>query len=386
MPRVVGVLTVILLVGVGLRRLRQPHVVAYLAAGVVLGPSGLAVVEDSHDVARLGEMGVVLLLFFAGMEMSLPELLAAWRVPVLGTVLQVGVSVALAGAVGAWSGWTWTRSLLVGFVISLSSTGVVMKILRDRKETETPVGRDVVGVLLVQDLAVIPMLVCIGLLGKGDVDPRLLATQVVGGIAVIAILFGVARRPSVRLPFGELLREDHELQVFSAFLLAFGTALITGAMGLSAPLGAFLAGVVVGAARETEWVSRHLHPFHVLFLALFFVSVGMLLDLRFIADNVAIIVSLVFGALLLNTAINGAALRMLGRSWPKALYGAALLAQIGEFSFVLAAVGREAELLTAYGHQLTIAVIALSLLLSPLWIAAGRRLLPAGDARAARNA
>ncbi|MBT8492050.1 MAG: cation:proton antiporter, partial [Deltaproteobacteria bacterium] len=334
MPIFVGAIAAILLIGILLRRLKQPHVIAYLVAGAALGPFGLSVVEDAVTISRLGEVGVVLLLFFAGMEIQLPKLLASWRVPVLGTLLLIAGSVMVSFAVGWWSDWPIGRSVLVGFVISLSSTGVVMKLLRDRGETDDPVGIDVTGVLLAQDLAVIPMLIAVSLLGGTAPDALTVGSQLVGGAVVIGLLVYVARHDSLRLPFGSLLREDHELQVFSAFLLAFGFALLTGFAGLSVALGAFVAGLVVGAARETEWVTEALHPFYVLLLALFFVSVGMLIDFGFLYRNAAVIGALLVAAFVLNTVITAGILRLLGRTWRNSIYGATLLAQIGEFSFV----------------------------------------------------
>ncbi len=376
MPYFVGAFAVIFLIGIVLRRFRQPHVIAYLVAGTLLGPAGLGLIEDTVLIARLGEIGVVLLLFFAGMEMSLPTLIAGWRVPILGTVLQVAISVAAASGVCYWQGWPISRGVLLGFVISLSSTGVIMKLLRDRGATNEPMGRDVIGVLLVQDLAVIPMIITLGLLSGQVPESLTLFTQIGGGVLVIALLVFLGRRDSVRLPFGKWLRSDHELQVFSAFLLAFGLAFITGLAGLSTALGAFVAGIIVGAAHETEWVSEHLHPFHVLFLAFFFVSVGMLIDFRFLWQHIYVIVSLLVAALLINTVLMSTVFRILGLRWRNAVYGAATLAQIGEFSFVLAAIGQQNQLITELGYQITISVIALSLLVSPFWIQLNRRLWP----------
>jgi len=374
LPTLVGVVFAVLLIGLFLRRLNQPSILGYLIAGVVLGPSGFGVAEDPSVVTRMGEIGVVLLLFFAGMEVSLPRLIARWQVPVLGTLLQIAASVGCALAIGAWQDWPLGRIILIGFVISLSSTAVILKLLHDRGELEQPIGRDVVGIILVQDLAVIPMLITIGMLGGKEIGVSTAVTQAIGGIAVVALLIFLARREEVHLPFGSWLRADKEIQVFGAFALGFGLAFLTGLAGLSVALGAFLAGIIAGASRETDWVHEVLYPFQVLFLAIFFVSVGMMLDLSFIVDRLALIALLVAAALVINTVINCAILRVLGRTWRNSLYGGALLSQIGEFSFVLAAVGVQAGLIAEFAYQVAVAVIALSLLISPLWIAAARRL------------
>jgi CPA2 family monovalent cation:H+ antiporter-2 len=170
------------------------------------------------------------------------------------------------------------------------------------------------------------------------------------------------------LPF-ETLRKDHEMQVFAAFVACFGLALLTGLLGLSAALGAFVAGILVTAARETQWVHLSLGPFRVVLVAVFFVSIGMLLDLVFLREHWITVCLLVAVTFLANTFINAIAFRSLGRNWNQSLYGGALLSQIGEFSFVLAAVGLEADLIAYTGYQITLAVIFLTLLLSPGWIA-----------------
>ncbi len=383
MPYFVGGIAAILILGIILRRFNQPHVVAYLVAGALLGPSGLGFIDDREVIVRLGEIGVVLLLFFAGMEFSLPSLLSRWKVPVVGTFLQIAVSMGATIALGYSLGWPLARGVLLGFVISLSSTGVVLKLLRDRNETDETVGGDVVGILLVQDIAIVPMLITINLLGGESPSLTTVLTQALGGIAVILLLVFVARHPTIRLPFGHWLRSDHELQVFSAFLIAFGFALLSGAAGLSTALGAFVAGIVVGAAKETEWVHQALHSFYVLLLAFFFVSVGMLLDFGFLFQNAAVVGGLLIAVLLSNTLINACILRVLGRNWKDSLYGGTLLAQVGEFSFVLAAVGQQTGYITDVAHKIVIGVIALSLLASPFWIGLGRWLRQKGGATSA---
>jgi CPA2 family monovalent cation:H+ antiporter-2 len=156
--------------------------------------------------------------------------------------------------------------------------------------------------------------------------------------------------------------------VFTALVLCFGLALITALLGLSTALGAFVAGILVGAAPDTEWVKQTLAPFRVVFVALFFVSVGMLVDLGFVRDEWPVVLLLVALVVVTKTLINAGVLRLLRDPWRQSFYAGALLAQIGEFSFVLAAVGLQAGLLEAFGYQLAVAVISLSLLASPPWI------------------
>jgi CPA2 family monovalent cation:H+ antiporter-2 len=375
MPFIVGALLGILLIGLLLRRLRQPHVVGYLLAGIALGPHALALIRDETVLGRLGAFGVVILLFFIGMEVSPRRLVANWKVAVVGTVFQIAVSVACVLALGAWLGWSWPRSILLGFVISLSSTAVVLKILQDWGELDSAVGQDVLGILLVQDLAVIPMLLVMGLMGGAAMSTGAIVMQVLGGMAILGLLAWIVSRESIHLPFSRWLQDDAEMQIFAAFILCFGLALLTGVLGLSTALGAFAAGLIIAAARETQWVHHSLEPFRVVFVALFFVSIGMLVDVRFLLEHWLLVSALVLATLITNTFINATVLRLLGDQWRESFYAGALLSQIGEFSFVLAAIGLEARFISQYGYQLAIAVISMSLVLSPAWIMLFKHLL-----------
>jgi CPA2 family monovalent cation:H+ antiporter-2 len=367
-----GTAFAVLLLGAVLQRFRQPQIVTYLIAGIFLGPYGIGLIKDVEMIEGLGEAGVVLLLFFLGMEMSLPRLIANWRVAIIGTSVQIGISVGIVLLIGSWLQWPVARSVLLGFVISLSSTAVVIPLLQSKGEIDTPVGRDVVGVLLMQDLAVIPMLLVIGYMTDyaGQAGAGIL--QVLGLILFAGLMAYVARKKVIRLPFRKTLQGDHELQVFAAFALCFGMAFLSATFGLSTAVGAFMAGLLISSAKETEWVRTSLESFRVLLVAFFFISVGMLLDLSFLQRSLGVVAILVALALVINTSINSLMLRAHRRSWRNSWYGGALLSQIGEFSFVLATVGYQAEMINDFGYQATIAMIVLTMLVSAVWIAAVR--------------
>jgi monovalent cation:H+ antiporter-2, CPA2 family len=368
MPALVASLVAILGIGLLLRLFRLPYVVGYLIAGIILGPHGLALITDEIVLSRLGAIGVVMLMFFIGMEVSPKRLLTNWKVAVIGTLFQILVSVGCVWVLGKWLDWPVARSILLGFVISLSSTAVVLKILQDWGELDSDVGQDVLGVLLVQDLAIIPMLIIIGFMGGETPTLTTIAMEIIGGITMIGLVAWLIMKETIHLPLSNWLKDDQEMQVFAAFIICFGLALFTGVMGLSTALGAFAAGMLVATARETQWVHHVLEPFRVVFITLFFVSIGMLVNLNFLMENWLQIALLVLAVFLTNTVVNAIILRMLGDTWNGSLYAGALLSQIGEFSFVLAAVGLQASIITQYSYQVVIAVIAVSLLLSPFWI------------------
>jgi monovalent cation:H+ antiporter-2, CPA2 family len=364
----VGALLVILAAALLSRVLRQPHVVGYIVAGVLLGPSGFDFFKEYELVIRMGDLGLVLLLFFVGMETTPHKLLQSWRITFLGTTLQVTASVAAMLALGAWLGWPPSRSILLGFVISLSSTAVVLNYLRETRQAQSKVGRDTLGVLLAQDIMVIPMLLAIGFLAGREADGDQLVLQGIGAVVALALLGWMTFGRVVRLPLSRHLRRDRELQVFLAFGLCLGFALVFGLFQLSSALGAFLAGMLVGVARETNWVRHRLEPFRIMFVALFFVSVGMLVDVPFLWQHLALVGGVTLAVFVANTVINALIFRMLGDPWDHSIYAGAHLAQIGEFSFMLAATGAAHALLPDFTHKLVIAVIALSLVLSPAWI------------------
>ena len=364
----VGVVFAIILVALALRAIGQPQIVGYLLAGVAIGPSGLALLTDTEMIGRSGSFGLIMLLFFIGMEASPRHLLGRWRVAVAGVLFQILASIGAVWLIGLLYDWSWPRVILIGFVISLSSTAVVLKLLKDWNELLTQTGQNVLIILLAQDLVLVPMLIVVTALSGEGADPGTLAAQTFGAVVLLGITAWAIRQERIHLPFAKYLRADHELQVFAALLLCFGLALLSGMLELSSMLGAFVAGIVVSSARETEWVRRSLEPFRIVFVAIFFVSVGMLIDLAFVAGNALEIALLVAAIVGINTAINALILKILGSSTHRSLYAGALLSQVGEFSFVLVAVGLAAEVITEHDYRIMIAVIALSLLLSPPWI------------------
>ena len=375
LPTFVGIVLSVLFLGFLLKWLRQPEIIGYLLAGVVVGPQGLSLVSDPALVNHMGTLGVTLLLFFIGMEVSPAKLVQGWRIAVIGTLLQILVSVGVVWLIGWLFHWSLPRIILLGFVISLSSTAVVLKLLKDRGELDTPVGGDVLLILLAQDMAVVPMLIVLGLLGGETPDTGTLILQSIGAVLIIGFVGWLMSRRNIRLPFADRLRNDHELQVFTALLICFGLAFITGMLELSTALGAFVGGMLVSASRETDWVQQSLEPFRTLFIAFFFVSIGLMVDLSFVASHWLQIGLLVMAVLITNTFINALVLRSLGIPWNRGLLAGAMLAQIGEFSFVLSAAGLQAAIITEYAYQTTIAAISISLILSAPWIALIRNCL-----------
>ena len=369
------VAVVALVCGMTMARLKQPAIIGYIVAGVVLGPSGLGLVADARQINVLAELGVLMLLFLIGMELSLRAFKTVWRVALLGTALQVAVSLAVMVLLSQLLGWPIELAVLLGFVAALSSTAVAIKMLEDIDELRTEVGRRAVGILIAQDLAVVPMMLVLNAMASEaglsliDLFPMALAV----GFLVLFVWY-LSRRQRIRLPLSKWVVGDRDLTPLAALAPCFAAATVSGLLGLSTAYGAFLAGLFIGSSTARQTLIEATRPIQSVLLMLFFLSIGLLIDLNYIWTHL-------FGVLLLllivtvgKTALNVGILRLLGEPWPRAFLTGAVLGQIGEFSFVIAALGLGNGLIAFEDHRLAVTVIALSLMISPVWLDSARRL------------
>ncbi|HET7460356.1 MAG TPA: cation:proton antiporter [Longimicrobium sp.] len=319
-------------------------IVGFLVAGVVIGPYGLGVVNDRALVDAAAELGVVLLLFTIGIEFSFERLARIRRLILGGGTLQVVLATGVSAAAVAALGVAWPAAVFTGFLVSLSSTAIVLKLLADRGETTRAHGQAGVGLLIFQDLAIIPMVLLLPLLGGQGGSPGDVAVALGKAAGIIAAVLLVARR--VMPPLLEVVARtcSPELFLLTVIAVCFGTAYLTSLAGVSLSLGAFLAGLVVSESRFSEHALGEILPLQILFSATFFVSVGMLLDLSFLVHNLPLVLAAAAGVLLIKTATTGTAARLLGYRLPVAGAAGLLLAQVGEFSFVLDRAGRAAGL------------------------------------------
>lgn len=362
--------------GIVMNRLRQPVLVGYILAGVLLGPSALGLAADRSAIEGLAELGVLMLLFLIGLELSLRSFKRVWHVSILAAALQIAVALFVAWGAGHLFGWSPGLSLLIGFALSLSSTAVAIKILEDIGELRTDTGRTAIGVLIAQDLAVVPMLLIAGMFG-GESQPALTweLIKLGGAVALLAVVtLALSGRRKLHIPLLDKLEENEELAAITALAICFCAAAASGLVGLSAAYGAFLAGLVIGNTAERPKMVAATRPIQSALLMVFFLSVGLLLDLQFIWANLGIVALLVFLVTVGKTFANIGILRLVGEPWPRAFLAGTVMGQAGEFSFVLAAAGAGAGLLAPDDYRLLVAVIALSLVASPLWLLTARRL------------
>lgn len=359
---------VIMLLGFILKKVKQPIIIAYILAGVLAGPSGLGLITDIDLIEILGELGLILLLFFIGMEISLPNLMKMWKTALFGVFFQVLASVLIITLIGYFFNWSLTRIVVLGFILSLSSSAVIIKLLNEKNELNSTIGQNVLSILLMQDMVIVPMLLITEFLGGDKPSVGKVAAQLLGAIGIIFLFIYIVRKGTIKIPFAERISKDHEAQVFVAILFCFGFAILTGALGLSAALGAFFAGILVRAADSTEWVHNSLHSFQVAFVSMFFVSIGMLIDLSFLIENYNVILLLLLSVYITNHFINTAILHFFCRDWRNSFYGGSMLAQVGELGFIILASAYFYGAISDYTYQLVIITISLTLLISPFWI------------------
>ena len=370
------VTTVAVLCGLLFTRLRQPAIVGYILAGVLLGPTGFRLVSNSENVTSLAELGVLMLLFLIGMELSLRHFKSVLVVASCCALLQIGLSLAITAALAQFFGWPWQQAVVLGFVVALSSTAVAIKMLEDINELRSPVGRITVGVLIAQDLAIVPMLVLIyGMGEEGSLGIDVALKLVLASSVLVLLIWFLSRRQKIVLPTRRWMRGKLDLVPMAALAFCFSAATVSGLLGLSEAYGAFLAGLVIGQSTDRAATIRATRPIQSVLLVVFFLSIGLLIDWRYILDHIGIVLTILASAVFIKTAINVGALRLLREPWERAFPAGVIMGQIGEFSFVLAAAGVSVGAIDKEGYRLAISVIALSLLISPLWLITARRFM-----------
>lgn len=366
---------------------RLPPMLGYLTVGVLIGPNALAIARDTEPIQRLAEFGVVFLMFVIGLEFNLPKL-RSMRSLVFGLGLaQVLLTIALVLAgnallawIWAFAGWpwelSWQGSLVLGGAMAMSSTAIVAKLLAERLELESEHGRRVIGVLLLQDLAVVPLLVLIPALDESG--PALAQALAIAGLkaTLLLALLLVGGRHLMRwwLTLVARRRSD-ELFVLNLLLITLGLAWITEMAGLSLALGAFVAGMLVAETEYKQKVETDIRPFHDVLLGLFFITVGMLLDWRALRDQWPLVLLLTTFPVLVKCALVTALARAGGAGAGVALRTGLYLAQAGEFGFVLLALGRDNGLIAPQWWSPVLASMVLSMLIAPLLINASNRIV-----------
>jgi CPA2 family monovalent cation:H+ antiporter-2 len=371
------VTTAALLCGLLLIRLRQPAIVGYIVAGVVLGPTGLRLVSNTETVQALAELGVIMLLFLIGMELSLKSFKAVYKTALGAAALQILMALGVFWLVGHFRDWTTERVIVFAFATALSSTAVAIKILEETDDLRTPVGRLTVSILIAQDLAVIPMLLIVDAFGEGAAGHTAAAIGLKLLVSVgflSGLIWFLSGRGRIALPLSDWVVSRPEIMPLAAMAFCFTCATISGAAGLSPAYGAFVSGLIVGNSEVRASLHKAAEPVQAILLMVFFLSIGLLIDLEYIALNLVNVLLVLIVVTTLKTVVNVGILHLLGEPWDRAFHSGVVMTQVGEFSFIICAAGLAGKVLTEDGYHLMIAVIALSLVISPMWLAVARRL------------
>jgi CPA2 family monovalent cation:H+ antiporter-2 len=355
-----------------------PPIIGYLAVGLALGPHALGALQDDGHTRQLAEFGVVFLMFSIGLEFSLSKLRVMRReVFGLGSAqVTITILACLAAAIGIAGGAGWQSGLAIGGVVAMSSTAVVSRLLTERLELDTPHGRSIIGVLLFQDLAVVPLLIVVPVLGQsaGGIGAEIALALAKAAFVLAALLLAGPR--IMRAWFGVVARrKSTELFVLNVLLVILAMAFLTSLAGLSLALGAFLAGMLISETEYRYQVEEEIKPFRDVLLGLFFVTVGMMLDLRLVLQQ-AWLVLLVLAILMgFKFALIGVLTRAFGATSGTALRTALALAQGGEFGFVLLAQAGAAGVVADTVGQPLLAAMILSMMATPFLIGASNRIV-----------
>ena len=352
--------------GITAHRLGQPVLIGYVLAGILIGPNTPGLVADHANVEILANLGVAFLMFTIGVELSFSELMRVRRVALITGGLQIPLTIAIGTIAGMAIGWSWQASVLLGGGFAISSTIVALKLSVSRGEADSPQARTALGIGIVQDLSLVPMIAILPVLSGNTGNLALSLLRSVGTAAIalgIVIVLGTRLVPP--LLYVVARTGSRELFLLTIVLIALGTALASEAAGLSLALGAFLAGLVVSESEFDSHVLAEIIPLRDLFATLFFVAVGMLLQPEFIVRNAGVVIALLVTLVMGKLLITGGALLAAGANHRTSTLAAALLAQMGEFSFVLAGVGMADGIIRSDQYGIFLGVAVGSILVSP---------------------
>ncbi len=355
--------------------IRVPAIVGFLLTGILAGPHGLGLVHGVHEVEVLAEIGVVLLLFAIGLEFSLKRMSQIKRSILLGGSLQVLLTIVAVFFIASEIGLTSDESIFMGFLIALSSTAIVLKLIQERAEIDSPHGQATLAILLFQDVIIVPMMLFTPLLAgaTGDLGESLIVLVLKG--AGIVLLVSVGARWIVPQALYQIARtRSRELFLLSVFMICLAVVWLTASMGLSLALGAFLAGLIISQSEYSHHALGNVLPFRDVFMSFFFVSIGMLLDLDFLFQQPGLILLIALCFLALKAVIACFAAFLLGFPLRTAILVGLALCQVGEFSFILSRTGFEHGLLVGDAYQFFLTVSVLTMAATPFVITLAPRI------------
>ncbi len=347
-------------------RIRLSPVLGFLVTGIIAGPHMLGIINEVEQVEILAELGIILLLFTIGVEMSIKELWEIKRLVLVGGGLQVAITTILVYYISLYAGYSSGTALFLGFLVSLSSTAIVLKLLQEKGEMPTPHGKISLGILIFQDIVIVPMILVTPILaGVPSTSGDSTITFLLKGLGIILFVIISARWLMPELLFRIAKTRNRELFLLTILFTVFGTAWLTSKAGLSLALGAFLAGLIISESEYSHQAIGNMLPFKDVFISFFFVSIGMLMDVSFFIENITLLLVLAAVVIVLKSITSGLVTFLLGYPLRTTMITGLTLAQVGEFSFILSSFGREFGLLNDYLYQTFLAVSIATMAATP---------------------
>jgi CPA2 family monovalent cation:H+ antiporter-2 len=346
--------------------LKIPHLIGYLITGVILSPNTTTILSDAHEVEAYAEIGVILLLFTVGLEFSFGNLKKIQRYVLIGGAMQVVLTILITAILIKLMGRSVEESVFWGFVIALSSTAIVIKTLQDKVKLNTPYGKIVLAVLLFQDIVIVPLMLFTPILaGEGD-NPLMEILMLVLKMGLIGLISYVLARWIIPKLLYEIMKiQSQEIFLITSIFIVVGIALLTSWMGLSLALGAFIAGLIIAETDYNRLAISCFLPFRYVFISFFFISMGMLLDYMVFIEQILLIVFWFVFIIIVKIAAGFLASALLKVNKRTALSAGLAIAQIGEFSFVLAKEGLNYQLISETNYQIFLAVSILTMAVTP---------------------
>jgi len=363
---ILGLSVIIVLI---FQRLKLPSVLGFLITGLVAGPNVLKLIHNTHEIELIAEIGIIFLLFLIGIEFSLKTLFSLKKTVLFGGFLQVILTIAITVFISYQLGLSLNEAIFTGFLLSLSSTAIVLKILQERGEITSPHGRAAIAILIFQDIMVVPMMLLTPLLaGTSDNISKSLLILTLKVILIIVLML-VLSRYVVPLLFRWVVKsKSRELFILTVVVLCFSVAWLTSSIGLSLALGAFFAGLIISESDYSHQATANILPFREIFVSFFFVSVGILLDLQFFISHVLVIILLTIAVMLAKTLIVAFVIFILRYPARSILLTSLSLFQVGEFAFLLSATGLEFQIISQNVYQYFLAISILSMAVTPFII------------------
>jgi CPA2 family monovalent cation:H+ antiporter-2 len=372
---IVIIFTLSTLVNFVFTKLKIPTIIGYLLTGVVAGPYALALIQSMKEIELMAEIGVILLLFSIGLEFSLNHILKIRKIVFWGGLIQLSATTLVIMFISRFYDLSWNTAFFIGLLTALSSTAVVLKLLQERSELTSNYGRSVLGILIFQDIVLVPLLLFTPLIGGEIVNlPEQGSILLLKTFLIIGMVYVANRWLMPKILHLIAMTKNQELFLMSILLICLAVALFTSELGMSLAFGAFLAGLMISKSDYSHNIFGNIIPFKDTFTSFFFVSIGMLLDMNFVMENLALVVFTLLLVIVVKGAIGSLTAFILGHTLKGTILVGFAISQVGEFSFILAKLGLDYDIVTSYYYQLFLAIAILTMALTPLMVQVAGRL------------